>query len=68
MSRYRLEPTPAQEQILLRHCSDARYVWNLCVEQQSWWRFAAGHAVTARGHSPQGGRLDREPQHGLLGP
>ena len=24
--------------MLLRHCSDARYVWNLCVEQQSWWR------------------------------
>jgi putative transposase len=35
MTRYRLEPTPGQEQILLRHCSDARYVWNLCVEQQS---------------------------------
>ena len=38
MSRYRLEPSPAQEAILLRHCSDARYVWNLCVEQQAWWR------------------------------
>jgi putative transposase len=38
MSRYRLEPTPAQADALLRHCSDARYVWNLAVEQQSWWR------------------------------
>ena len=38
MSRYRLEPTPLQEAILLRHCSDARYVWNLAVDQQSWWR------------------------------
>ena len=38
MSRYRLEPTSEQEQALLRHCSDARYVWNLCVEQESWWR------------------------------
>jgi putative transposase len=38
MTRYRLEPTPAQEALLLRHCSDARYVWNLCCEQQSWWR------------------------------
>ena len=38
MSRYRLEPSRAQEEILLRHCSDARYVWNLCVEQESWWR------------------------------
>ncbi|HEX7163010.1 MAG TPA: transposase, partial [Trebonia sp.] len=31
-------PSRAQEEILLRHCSDARYVWNLCVEQESWWR------------------------------
>jgi len=38
MSRYRLEPSSAQEETLLRHCSDARYVWNLCVEQQSHWR------------------------------
>lgn len=38
MSRYRLYPTPEQETALLRHCSDARYVWNLCVEQESWWR------------------------------
>ena len=27
-----------QETILLRHCSDARYVWNLAVEQPAWWR------------------------------
>jgi transposase len=27
-----------QESILLRHCSDARYVWNLAVEQHAWWR------------------------------
>jgi len=38
MPRYRLEPTAEQESVLLRHCSDARYVWNLCVEQESWWR------------------------------
>jgi putative transposase len=38
MSRFRLEPTPQQEAILLRHCSDARYVWNLAVEQHAWWR------------------------------
>jgi putative transposase len=29
---------------LLRHCADARYVWNLCVEQESWWRI--GRAST----------------------
>jgi putative transposase len=38
MSRYRLMPTPAQETILAGHCAHARYVWNLAVEQQSWWR------------------------------
>jgi hypothetical protein len=42
MSRYRLQPTQTQEAALLRHCADARYVWNLyvwnlCVEQESWW-------------------------------
>jgi IS605 OrfB family transposase len=42
MSRYRLEPSRTQEEILLRHCSDARYVWNLCVEQESWWRRGRG--------------------------
>ena len=38
MPRYRLEPTRQQADTLLRHCSDARYVWNLAVEQHAWWR------------------------------
>ena len=38
MSRYRLYPTPAQEAVLREHCSHARYVWNLAVEQQAHWR------------------------------
>jgi transposase len=42
MPRYRLEPTAAQADALLRHCSDARYVWNLCVEQESQWRAGRG--------------------------
>jgi putative transposase len=36
--RFRLAPTPAQEQALLEHCSHARYVWNLAVEQHQHWR------------------------------
>ena len=44
MSRYRLEPTAEQELVLLRHCSDARYVWNLCVEQESEYRPGRGPA------------------------
>jgi transposase len=42
MSRYRLEPTPQQADVLLRHCADARYIWNLCVEQQACWRAGRG--------------------------
>jgi transposase len=38
MSRYRLLPSPAQEAMLRDHCAQARYVWNLAVEQRSWWR------------------------------
>jgi putative transposase len=38
MSRYRLYPTPAQEAVLLGHCAHARHVWNLAVEQRSWWQ------------------------------
>jgi transposase len=37
MSQYRIEPSREQEEVLLRHCSDARYVWNLAVEQHAWW-------------------------------
>ena len=42
MSGYRLETTPQQESILPRHCSDARYVWNLCVEQENGYRPGRG--------------------------
>jgi putative transposase len=38
MSRYRMLPTPAQEAVLRDHCAQARYVWNLAVEQHSHWR------------------------------
>jgi putative transposase len=38
MSRYRLLPSPAQSAVLRGHCAHARFVWNLAVEQQSWWR------------------------------
>jgi len=44
MSRYRLMPTPEQETILREHCAHSRYVWNLAVEQQSWWRAGRGSA------------------------
>jgi putative transposase len=44
MARYRLTPTPEQEKVLRQHCADARYVWNLAVEQHSWWWPGRGSA------------------------
>jgi putative transposase len=38
MSRYRLLVPPAQERVLREHCAHARFVWNLAVEQHSWWQ------------------------------
>ncbi|MEO3875583.1 transposase [Nonomuraea sp. B12E4] len=38
MSRYRLQPTPAQEAALLEHCGHARFVWNLAVAQHAHWK------------------------------
>jgi transposase len=38
MSRYALRPTSEQESLLLEFCSHARFVWNLAVEQQAWWK------------------------------
>jgi putative transposase len=51
MGRYRLYPTPTQEDGLLGHCAHARYVWNLAVEQRSWWqpgRRIVGYVEQAR--------------------
>ena len=43
MSRFRLYPTSAQEAVLLRHCADARFVWNLGNEQRLEYRPGRGH-------------------------
>jgi ribosomal protein L37AE/L43A len=42
--RFRLAPAPAQEAALLKHCSHARFVWNLAVEQQALRDFAQAMA------------------------
>ena len=42
--RNRLYPAAAQVGVLSRHCEDARLVWNLAVEQQSWWWPGRGSA------------------------
>jgi putative transposase len=53
MSRYRLTPTPEQEQSLLGHCAHARYVWNLGLEQRLEWR-------PGRGPAPGYAKQDRQ--------
>src|SRR3954463_13090556 len=50
MSRFRLLPNSEQEEVLLAHCRDARFVWNLAVEQQQHWqpgRKAPGYVAQA---------------------
>jgi putative transposase-like DNA-binding protein len=42
MSRYRLAPSPAQDATLREHCAHARFVRNLCVEQEAEWRPGRG--------------------------
>jgi transposase len=38
MPRYRLQPSPAQEAALAEMCAQARFVWNLAVEQGEHWK------------------------------
>jgi transposase len=42
VSRYRLYPTPEQEEILRKHCAHARFVWNLGLEQRLMYRPGRG--------------------------
>jgi putative transposase len=53
VSRFRLYPTPAQEAALAEHCAHARFVWNLALEQRSWWR-------PGRGRSPDHAEQSRQ--------
>ncbi|HYZ52679.1 MAG TPA: transposase [Streptosporangiaceae bacterium] len=51
--RNRLYPGAEQERVLVRHCEDARFVWNLAVEQQSWWHPGRGPAPGAAARQRQ---------------
>ena len=42
MGRFRLNPTPAQQVLLLEQCGHARFVWNLGLEQRLLWRRERG--------------------------
>lgn len=52
--RCRLYPDDRTEQVMRDlHCAHARYVWNLAVEQQSWW-------WPGRGAAPSPGERQRQ--------
>lgn len=51
--RFRLYPTPEQEKRLLTYCAHARFVWNLCVEQNNCWRPGKSSAPNFLEHSRQ---------------
>ncbi|OHV27723.1 transposase [Parafrankia soli] len=53
MSRFRLYPAPEQVAVLESHCGHARFVWNLAVEQQSWWTPRRGPAPNYNEQSRQ---------------
>ena len=42
--RNRLYPDAGQGELFAVHCGHARFVWNLAVEQQAWWRPGRGNA------------------------
>jgi putative transposase len=45
--RYRLYPAHDQASMLARHCADARFVWNLALEQANWYRVGRATPGTA---------------------
>src|SRR5271170_2102045 len=51
--RNRLCPVPAQFPLMREHCAHVRYVWNLAVEQQSWWWPGRGSAPSSAGRYRQ---------------
>ena len=45
--RERLYPQEQELSVLVRHCSDASYVWNLALEQRNSWRRGRSQKITA---------------------
>ena len=44
--REQLYPQEQELSVLMRHCSDARYVWNLVLEQRNSWRRGRSQKIT----------------------
>ena len=44
--RERLYPREQELSVLVRHCADARYVWNLALEQRNLWVRGRSQKIT----------------------
>lgn len=51
--RQRLYPTPGQKDVLASHCSHARFVWNLALEQSNFYRKWQGSTPSNAARSRQ---------------
>jgi putative transposase len=51
--RYRLLPTPDQDVLLSEHCAQARFVWNLGLEQRNLYRRSWGPTPNAAAQNRQ---------------
>ena len=51
--RNRLYPDAEQGELFAVHCGHARFVWNLAVEQQAWWRPGRGNAPASAARQRQ---------------
>jgi len=58
--KQRLHPSDQQVELLARHCSDARFVWNLALEQRNLWRAGRAQRVNTATQMRELAELRRE--------
>ena len=58
--RERLYPREQELSVLVRHCSDARYVWNLALEQRNLWVRYRTRKITYNSQAHELAELRRE--------
>ena len=58
--RERLYPREQELSVLIRHCSDARYVWNLALEQRNLWVRYRTQKITYNSQAHELAELRRE--------
>jgi putative transposase len=66
-SRFRLYPEPSQTEVLVMHCRHARAVWNLGLEQRSFWTRGRGQLLPRLSAVDQQKSLAEARRHTWLG-